>query len=72
MDVSHFKQLPIMGILRGVAGDIIEELTECVISAGLKTIEITMNTPAAPKLLDKLKSASKGVLNVGAGTVLRP
>ncbi len=70
MDVSHFKQLPIMGILRGVAVDIIEELTECVISAGLKTIEITMNTPAAPKLLDKLKSASKGVLNIGAGTVL--
>lgn len=51
MDVNQFKQLPILGILRGVEADIIDPLVETVISSGLKAIEITMNTHDAPNLI---------------------
>jgi len=34
-----------MGIVRGIAIDQAEPLLETVIDAGLRTIEVTMNTP---------------------------
>ena len=70
MDLNVFKQLPIMGILRGGSVDIVPELTETVIRAGLKTIEVAMNTPQAAQLIEAFCQASQGRLTVGAGTVL--
>jgi len=70
MDVNRFKKLPIMGILRGVEASMIEPLVESVVSAGLETIEITMNTKGAPQLIESMVKASKRRLQVGAGTVL--
>ena len=70
MDVSRFKKFPILGILRGIDADVIEPLTETVISAGLETIEITMNTHGAPKLIQKIVKAAQKRLVIGAGTVL--
>lgn len=59
-----------MGILRGIEADAVEPLTETIISSGLKAVEITMNTPAAPKLLKQMIDTAKGRLSIGAGTVL--
>ena len=59
-----------MGILRGVAKDAIEPLVETIISSGLETVEITMNTEGAGLLIEKAVSVSKGRLMIGAGTVL--
>ena len=59
-----------MGILRGIDESEIEPLVETVISAGLKTIEITMNTPDAVNLIRKMIKTSRGCLTVGAGTVI--
>jgi len=70
MDVNQFKQLPVLGILRGIEADQIEPLVECVVSSGLKTIEITMNTPSASELIKKMVNTSSGRLTIGAGTVL--
>lgn len=70
MKIKEFKKLPIMGILRGIKQDAVKPLTEAIISSGLKTIEITMNTPSAAKLIQKMKKAAKGRLTIGAGTVL--
>ncbi|NQV04476.1 MAG: bifunctional 4-hydroxy-2-oxoglutarate aldolase/2-dehydro-3-deoxy-phosphogluconate aldolase [Candidatus Omnitrophica bacterium] len=70
MNVKRFKELPIMGILRDVEGVAIEPLTKSIISSGLKTVEITMNTPKAEKLICKMKKLAKGRLTIGAGTVL--
>ncbi|MBL7084585.1 MAG: bifunctional 4-hydroxy-2-oxoglutarate aldolase/2-dehydro-3-deoxy-phosphogluconate aldolase [Candidatus Omnitrophica bacterium] len=70
MDVNRFKKLPILGILRGVSADIIEPLVEAVVSSGLATIEITMNTHQASELIRKMLKAAKGRLTIGAGTVL--
>lgn len=70
MDVAGFKKLPVMGILRGVELDILEPLIETVISSGLKTIEITMNTKDAALLIRRAIKASGKRLSIGAGTVL--
>lgn len=70
MDVKRFKELPIMGILRDAEPDVIEPLIESVISAGLKTMEITMNTEGAAGLIKQAIKAAKNRLMVGAGTVL--
>ena len=70
MDIKKFKEKPVMGILRGVDAGQIEPLVETVISSGLATIEITMNTKGAPELIRKAKLASRGRLTIGAGTVL--
>lgn len=70
MYLSRFKKKPIMGILRGVEADVIEPLMETVISAGLETIEITMNTKGAAGLIRKANKASRKRLAIGAGTVL--
>ncbi len=70
MNLVSFKKKPILGILRGVKIDIIEPLIEAVISAGLETLEITMNTADAPELISKAKKICRNRLTLGAGTVL--
>jgi len=70
MDVIKFRKQPLMGILRGVEANIIESLVECVIDAGLKTLEITMNTKDAPKIIKRAVRISNHRLTLGAGTVL--
>jgi 2-dehydro-3-deoxyphosphogluconate aldolase/(4S)-4-hydroxy-2-oxoglutarate aldolase len=70
VDVAKFKRKPILGILRGVELDIIEPLVETIISSGLETMEITMNTANAVDLIKKAKQASGNRLTIGAGTVL--
>jgi len=51
--------------------DTVKPLAETIISSGLKTVEITMNTREASKLIQKMKKAAKGRFRVGAGTVLK-
>lgn len=70
MDINRFKQLPILGIIRGIRPADVEPIVESAISAGLETIEITMNTDGADGLIRKAVKASRGSLTVGAGTVL--
>ena len=70
MDLKEFKQLPLLGILRDISEDVIEPLTNTIISSRLKTVEIAMNTKGAPKLIAQMVKASKGKLFIGAGTVL--
>lgn len=70
MDVSRFKQLPILGILRGGDVETVEPLIETVVAAGLETIEIAMNTPDAPEMLRRMVEVAGARLTVGAGTVI--
>lgn len=70
MDIAKFKKLPIMGILRGIKADTIKPLFEAILSSGLKTVEITMNTQGASRLIKQMAELSKGRIAVGAGTVL--
>jgi len=70
MDIARFKKLPVMGILRAVGLDVIEPLTETIISSGLETVEIAMNSEDSCELIHKVAQTAKGRLMVGAGTVL--
>lgn len=70
MDLRRFDKLPIMGILRGVNPKTIEPLIETIISSGLKTVEIALNTPDAALVLARALKISKSRLTIGAGTVL--
>ena len=70
MEIAEFKKVPILGILRGIEPDIIEDLTEAVIASGLKAIEMTMNTPGAAALIAKMRKTAGRRLMIGAGTVL--
>jgi 2-dehydro-3-deoxyphosphogluconate aldolase/(4S)-4-hydroxy-2-oxoglutarate aldolase len=70
MDLANFRKQPILGIVRGVKLEQIEPLVETVIESGLKTIEITMNTPGAAQLIKKAREIAGKRLILGAGTVL--
>ena len=70
MDVAVFRKQPAFGILRGITPDILEPLIETIVSSGLKTVEITMNTPGAAGLIRQTAALARGRLTIGAGTVL--
>jgi 2-dehydro-3-deoxyphosphogluconate aldolase/(4S)-4-hydroxy-2-oxoglutarate aldolase len=70
MDMDRFRELPLMGILRGVQSDAIDSIVETAVSSGLQTIEITMNTPGAPDLIKCAVKSAQGRLMIGAGTVV--
>ncbi len=68
--LNRIRELPVIGILRGIKEEHLSDLTETIITSGLKSVEITMNTPHAANLINKLVSLSENNLLVGAGTVL--
>ncbi len=70
MNLSEFKKLPVLGILRGIEQKHVYPLTRAVVASGLKFIEVTMNTPGAEDMIREMVTVSAGELSVGAGTVL--
>ena len=67
-DTTEFEKEPVLGIVRGVKKDSLKGILDAAVSAGLRFLEITLNTKNAP---DLIKTAS-GDFNIciGAGTVL--
>ena len=70
MDIDRFRELPLLGILRGIKAQMVESLVEAIVSSGLQAVEITMNTVGAPKLIEQMIRAAHNRLVIGAGTVL--
>lgn len=70
MAMKQFQKCPILGIIRGIEEAIVQLLAETIVQSKLQTVEITLNTPKAPKLIDRMRRVSAGNLEVGAGTVL--
>lgn len=70
MDIDRFKKLPLLGILRGVSKEDIEPLVGAVVSSGLESIEIAMNSENATDIIKRAVAASRDRLMIGAGTVL--
>ena len=66
--LTRFEEEPVMGIIRGVREDALSGVMEAAIGAGLRFVEITLNTPNAPRLIEK--TCRDYSLCVGAGTVL--
>lgn len=63
------EQMPIVGIVRNIAPESVFSIVPGFLSAGLNTLEVTMNTPGAAEMITQLKREYQGQLNVGAGTV---
>ncbi len=65
---ERHNKAPIVGIIRGQDIDIVRKIAETFSSAGLTTLEVTMNTPGAANIISTLR-AGFPELNIGAGTV---
>ena len=66
-----FNKAPVVGILRGQPLDLILWIANVYEKAGLSTLEVTMNTPGATKIIAALRNQFPN-LNIGAGTVCAP
>ena len=65
---SLFNKMPVVGIMRNVSIDIIEEVLPFYKKAGFTTLEITMNSENAASIIQQLSQDNKD-MNIGAGTV---
>ena len=66
---QKFSAVPVIGIVRNLTFDEIKKILPVYFSAGLTTIEITMNTLSAEKIIHYAMDHFSGRLNIGAGTV---
>lgn len=64
-----FNKAPIVGIIRGLSLEEVIQILPIYRAAGLTTIEITMNTPDAEKIIRYAVENEQQGLNIGAGTV---
>ena len=63
-----FEKMPIVGIIRNVSLEVIEEILPYYKKAGLTTLEITMNSDNVCEII-KAIAENHPEINVGAGTV---
>ncbi len=69
-DLTQFEQLPVLGIIRGIKENALEGVLNSALEAGLKHLEITLNTPNALDLISQAVDQFKNSICVGAGTVI--
>lgn len=60
----------VLPVLRLDSAAMTEQAVDCLLEAGYRCIEITMTTPGAPALLERLSRRLDGDALLGAGTVL--
>lgn len=65
---KKFKELPVIGILRGVKPGLLPDLAQTYLESGFHTLEITLNSPAALDSITVLRMKFPD-MNIGAGTV---
>ncbi|MCE7053399.1 bifunctional 4-hydroxy-2-oxoglutarate aldolase/2-dehydro-3-deoxy-phosphogluconate aldolase [Algoriphagus sp. AGSA1] len=65
---ERYQKAPVVGISRGHSLDEILKIAEAYEEAGLTTLEITMNTAGASRMISALRTQFPA-LNIGAGTV---
>lgn len=63
-----FEEMPVVGIMRNIPLDVIEEILPHYKKAGFTTLEITMNSEHACETIAHL-SKNNPTMNIGAGTV---
>ncbi len=71
-DLSKFQEEPVLGIIRGVTEEDLSEVLSTVISAGLRFVEVTLNTPNATRLIEEAAKSYSHLICIGAGTVTSP
>ncbi|HEY5107899.1 MAG TPA: 2-dehydro-3-deoxy-6-phosphogalactonate aldolase [Caulobacteraceae bacterium] len=64
------EQCPIVAILRGVAPDDVVAVARALLDAGIRGVEVPLNSPDPLDSLSRLGRAMAGKMACGAGTVL--
>lgn len=63
-----YNKVPIVGIIRNIPLETVLKIAKAYVAAELFTLEVTMNTEGAAKMITRLRNEFPA-LNVGAGTV---
>lgn len=63
---------PIVAILRGVRPDEVEEIADALYAAGVRVIEVPLNSPQPFESIARLVERFRGRALIGAGTVMSP
>ncbi len=69
-ELETFLACPVLGILRGIPAENLEPVLEAACDAGLRHLEITLNTQDAYAIISKAVSGFSDRMTIGAGTVL--
>lgn len=65
-----FDECPLVAILRGITPDEIDAVTDTLIDAGFRMIEVPLNSPSPWESLTRLRARCPESVLYGAGTVL--
>lgn len=68
----YLAECPLVAIIRGVTPDEVEAIGEAILSAGIRIIEVPLNSPDPLASIERLAARLVGRALVGAGTVLEP
>jgi 2-dehydro-3-deoxyphosphogalactonate aldolase len=68
---TAFRRCPLIAILRGVTPHEVISIGEALVQAGLRLIEVPLNSPDPLDSIARLARALAGRAVIGAGTVLR-
>ncbi len=69
---SHFQKCPLIAILRGVTPDEAEDIGAALVEAGIRIIEVPLNSPDPLESIRRLAHHLGSRALIGAGTVLDP
>jgi 2-dehydro-3-deoxyphosphogalactonate aldolase len=67
---QHLAECPLVAILRGVRPDEVEAVVAELIEAGLRIIEVPLNSPEPLHSIERIARRFGDVATIGAGTVL--
>jgi 2-dehydro-3-deoxyphosphogalactonate aldolase len=68
----YFDRCPLIAILRGVRPEEVEEIGDALIAAGIRIIEVPLNSPNPLESIGRLALCFGDQALIGAGTVLQP
>lgn len=67
---SRFASCPLVAIIRGVTPGEVEAIGGALVEAGIRIIEVPLNSPEPLKSIERLATRFGGDATIGAGTVL--
>ena len=67
---TYLEECPLIAIIRGVTPDEAEAIGEAIIDAGIRMIEVPLNSPDPLRSIERLSARFGDRALVGAGTVL--